>query len=118
MFLKPRMSILKELHEQPEWSRFALFSLSSLMVLSIAGYAWYTSFERDTYIALNPENGAALHDQLIQERPSPVSAVRKGVDSATANIGELIGFDSSKGFDISSRNEDNQGRIYLLPLSE
>jgi hypothetical protein len=112
------MSILKEIREQPEWARLALFGLSCVTVLSVAGYAWFTSFERNAYIALNPEDGAERYAQIAKSRPDPVSTVRKGVDRAAANIGSFIGFDSSKGFDIGPRNEDNQDRVYLLPLSE
>lgn len=112
------MSIFKEIHEQPEWARFVLFGLSCIVVLSVAGYLWFAKFERDAYIALNPEEGAQRYAQVAAQRPNPVTTVRKGVDSAAANIGAFIGLDPDKGFDTGSRNDDNQDRVYLLPLSD
>lgn len=112
------MSLLKEIHEQPEWVRLSLFGLSCVVVLSIAVYVWFAKFERDAYVALNPESGAQRHAEVVQARPNPVTAVRKGVDSAAANIGEFIGLDASKGFDIGARNDDTQAQVYLLPLSD
>lgn len=112
------MSILKEIHEQPEGIRLVLFGLSCVTILSFVGYMWYTSFERAAYIALNPEEGAERYARVAQQRPDPISTVRKGVNSATANIGSFIGFDRSKGFDVGSRSDDDQDRVYLLPLSD
>lgn len=112
------MSIIKEIHEQPAWVRTSLFALSCLTLVSLAGYIWFTGVQRDVIVALDPIDGPDQATRIEQSRPNPLNSVRKGLDSAAANIGGLIGFDSSEGFDSGSRNGDNQDRVYLLPLSE
>ena len=42
----------------------------------------------------------------------------KGLGTAAASIGTLIGLDAEEGFDIGQRNEENHEQVYLLPLSE
>ena len=112
------MSIIKEIHEQPPWIRISLFTLSCVTMVSMVGYLWLTSVQRDVILALDPLDGQDHVAQLERSRPRPLNSMREGLDSAAASIGSLIGFDSSEGFDFGSRNEDNQDRVYLLPLSE
>lgn len=112
------MSFIKEIHEQPEWLRTLLFALSCVTVIAFAGYLVLANFERGVILALNPTDGEQRVAELERNRKNPMTAVRNVAGSAVANIGDILGFDSSAGFDIDPRNEDNQDRVYLLPLSE
>ena len=113
------MSIIKEIHEQPEWLRATLFVLASVAVVSLVTYAWFLSFERDTFLALHPgPEGEARLAQLQDRGPGPLALMSRGLGSAMASIGSLIGLDTSDGFDISVQNGEHQGQTYLLPLSD
>lgn len=112
------MSIIKEIHEQPEWLRTLLFGLTVVTVIALGGYMALTSFERGLIMSLNPEDGEERIARLSQERPNPLRSVREQVGSAVANIGDILGFDASEGFDIEPQKDDNQDRVYLFPLSE
>jgi hypothetical protein len=113
------MSIIREIHEQPEWVRASLFVLSCVVVLSLVTYTWFLSFERETFLALNPgPEGEEQLAQLQDRGPGPLALVSRGLGSAAASIGSLIGLDTSEGFDIGDRNGDNHDRTYLLPLSD
>lgn len=112
------MSIIKDIHEQPAWIRTSLFALSCVTVISLAGYLWLTTAQNDVIIALDPQQGPEHVAELERSRPDPLNGVRQGLHSAAASIGSFIGFDSNEGFDIGPRNDDNQDRVYLLPLSE
>ena len=112
------MSLIKEIHNQPEWVRTLLFALTCVTVVGFAGYMVLTTFERGVILAINPEDGSERIAELEKGRPHPMAAVRRGVSSAMANIGGVLGFDSSAGFDIDPKKDDNQDRVYLLPISE
>ena len=114
------MSVIREIHDQPEWVRLTLFFLCCATVLSAAGYLWLTGFERSIILTANPgEEGQARLAALQEQRgPSPLARLGGGLGSAAASIGRFIGFDREAGFDNGSRNGDNQDRPYLLPLSE
>ena len=113
------MSIIKEIHQQPEWVRVSLFALSCLFIVSMVVYTWFLSFERQTFLALHPgEEGEQQLAELQDRGPGPLALMSRGIGSAAASIGSLIGLDSGAGFDIDERNEDNRGQVYLLPLSD
>ena len=113
------MNIVREIHEQPEWVRATLFGLSSLVVLSLVAYSWFLSFERQTFLALHQGPDAEERLAELQDRgPGPLAMMSRGLGTAAASIGSLIGLDAEEGFDIDGRNGENHERVYLLPLSE
>jgi hypothetical protein len=113
------MPMLREIHEQPEWVRLALFGLSCLIMLSFVGYFWLTSVERRFILALDPgEEGQARVAELERERPDPLGVLGARVGSAVAAIGNVMGFDQDAGFDSGEGNGNNHDRTYLLPLSD
>ena len=112
------MSFIKEIHEQPEWLRTLLFGLTCIIVIAFAGFLTLSTLERGVILTSDPYDGPERLAERQQQRPDPMRTVRNGVNSAVANIGDLIGFDRSAGFDIEPQNGDNRVRTYLLPLSE
>ncbi|HXV27293.1 MAG TPA: hypothetical protein VD862_04715 [Candidatus Paceibacterota bacterium] len=114
------MSIIKELHDQPEWVRLSLFVLSCATVVSVVLSGWFMSFERSAITSMtDPETAAErLAERERSRGPGPLTAVGKWSSAAAASIGKLVGFDREKGFDSTPRNGHNEERTYLLPLSE
>jgi hypothetical protein len=113
------MSVIKEIHDQPKGVRLTLFVLSCTVVLSLATYAWFLSFERQIFLAYNDDPEAEERLAKIQDRgPGLLAAIGEGLGSAVASIGGFIGFDRDEGFDIGTRNDNNHERTYLLPLSD
>jgi hypothetical protein len=113
------MSFIKEIHDQPEWVRAALFVLSCIVVVSLVTYTWFLSFERETFLALHPgPEGEAQLAQLQDRGPGPLALVSRGLGTAAASIGSLIGLKSEEGFDRDVQNGENHERTYLLPLSD
>lgn len=109
------MKIIDEIHQQKPVVRYTLFVLSTFVVLSAAGLAWFTDFERDAYFALHedPAEREAFIAQQDARMPQPLAAVGRGLDSLAASIGSLIGFDEEAGF----QTETEYDTVHLLPLS-
>ena len=107
--------LIRELHQQKPIVRYTLFVLSMFVVLSSAGVAWFSDFERDAYFALNddPQDREEFIARQDERLPNPLAAVGKGLGSLTASIGSLIGFDREEGFDTQPQYDT----VHLLPLS-
>jgi hypothetical protein len=107
--------LIREIHQQKPAVRYTLFVLSTFVVLSAAGVAWFSGFERDAYFALNADPEAREEFVVRQEErlPNPLAALGKGLGSLTASIGSLIGFDREEGFDTQPQYDT----VHLLPLS-
>jgi hypothetical protein len=112
------MSIIQEIHNQKPAVRYTLFVLSVVVVLSIIGFFWFLSFERQVFMALHsdPAERQDFIDRQAANAPKPLTALANGLHSLTASIGSLIGLDGSKGFD-SNKNESNNQTVHPLPLS-
>lgn len=110
------MSFMTEIRSQPPLVRKILWALSSFIAISFIGYFWFTSFEREVFLAWDrtEEEQTAFRERQEARAPKPLAAISKGFGSLTAAIGDLFGFDRSAGFD-TTPSEDT---VYLLPLSE
>ncbi|HXK36227.1 MAG TPA: hypothetical protein VJ553_01455 [Candidatus Paceibacterota bacterium] len=109
------MNIIDEIHRQKPIVRYTLFVLSTFVVLSAAGLAWFTDFERDAYFALHedPADRAEFIAQQEERIPQPLAAIGRGIGSLAASIGSLIGFDKEAGFETRTEYDT----VHLLPLS-
>jgi hypothetical protein len=108
-------NLIEELHQQRPAVRYALFVLSTFVVVSLAGAAWFTGFERDAYFALHddPADREAFLARQNDRLPQPLAAVGRGLGTLAASIGSVIGLDREKGFDTEPRYDT----VHLLPLS-
>ncbi len=110
------MSLIKEIHKQSHPVRYALFGFSAVITLSCVGFVWFRSIQKDMFMAVHSDPGEQQEflAQRVRDIPHPLVALGKGLSSLTANIGSLLGFDGSKGFDRPAQED----KVYLLPLSE
>jgi hypothetical protein len=110
------MSLIQEIHKQHHGVRYALFGFSAVITLSFVGFVWFRSIQKDMFMAVH--NDPAEQAEFLAKReesvPHPFAAIGKGLSSLTANIGSLLGFDGSEGFDSQSQDDT----VYMLPLSE
>lgn len=113
------MSFIQEIHNQKLVVRYALFGFSSVLVISFIGLLWFTSMQRDIFMATHndPTERQAFLDSQESRMPKPLAAIGRATHIFTANIGSLIGWDSSKGFDKTDAVDHDQV-AYPLPLSE
>jgi len=109
------LKIIDEIHRQKPIVRYTLFVLSTFIVLSAAGLAWFTDFERQAYFALNedPTARAAFVAQQDARMPQPLAAIGRGFGSLAASIGSLIGFNEDAGLE----SQPAYDTVHLLPLS-
>lgn len=49
------MSFLDEIREQPRYIRETMFGLCVVITVSIVGIIWFRSFEKNLFVALNPQ---------------------------------------------------------------
>lgn len=113
------MSFIQEIHSQKLAIRYTLFGLSVVLIVSFIGFFWFTSMQRDIFMATHSdpaEQQAFLAEQSLH-MPQPLALISRVARSLTASIGSLIGWDSSKGFDKADATEHNQA-AYPLPLSK
>jgi hypothetical protein len=110
------MSILKEIHQQPEPVRHLMFLLSVIATVSFLGAIWLNSFQRDVFALMNPSDQYEAR-YYAQGKPSPFSPVaiaNKGVDVLRAGIYTVLGLNK----DNSQNNNATQSPKPLLPLSK
>jgi hypothetical protein len=110
------MSLLHEIRSQSRPVRMALWGLSVFTTLSIAGFLWFTSVERQMFMALHtdPEEQQTFLARQEERAPKPLAAMSKALGSLSARIGDFVGFSREEGFD----RPDQQDKVYLLPLSQ
>jgi hypothetical protein len=107
--------LIREIHQQKPAVRYALFVLSTFVVVSAIGLAWFTGFERDAYFALHadPADREAFVTRQDERLPQPLAAIGRGFGSLAASIGSFIGLDREAGFEREPRHDP----VHLLPLS-
>lgn len=110
------MSLIQEIHKQHHGVRYALFGFSAVITLSLVGFVWFRSIQEDMFMAVHddPAEREEFLAKRDQDTPNPFAAIGKGLSSLTANIGSLLGFDTSEGFDTQEQDD----KVYMLPLSE
>ena len=110
------MSLLKEIHRQPTHIRAVLWGLSAFTMISVTGYFWFTSVEREMFVAIHDDPGEQeqFFAQQDARAPKPLAAISATLGSLTASIGSLMGIDQQEGFDRSA----SEDKVYLLPLSK
>ena len=108
------MSFIQDIQRQSSVVRHTLFVFSVVTTVSIVGFFWFTSVQREMYFALHddPQDRQAFLDQHDQSLPQPLAVVSRGLGTLTASIGSLLGIDKDKGLDRSERDT-----VHLLPLS-
>ena len=113
------MTFIQEIHNQKPAVRYALFGFSVVLVISFVGFFWFTSMQRDIFMATHsdPAEQQAFLASQQSYLPQPLALISRVAQSLTASIGSLIGWDSSKGFDKADTTDHNQA-AYPLPLSK
>lgn len=108
------MGLIQEIHAQHRGVRLALWALSVTTVLSVVGFFWITSIEREMFMALHTDVQERQQFLARQDArtPKPLALITKGVTMMTARISDLIGIDRQKGF------HQESGSVYLLPTSQ
>ena len=122
------MSILKNIHEQPQHVREIMFGLCVITTVSLVGAVWFKDLQNDMYALLNPE-------EVQQER----FLAQENSDSLFGVLGKTFGDISSIwtgfwGSDVSIEGMKTEvdpallkksgvenktvNKVYLLPLSE
>ncbi len=114
------MSLLQEIHNQRPVVRHTLFLLSTVAAISAVAFLTVSSLQKDIYFGMHPDpvDRQAFLASRDASRPQPVAAIARAADSLVASIGSLIGWNSSAGFDRSTQQDDTQGGVHLLPVSE
>ena len=112
------MSFLDEIQKQSRSTREAMFALSIIITVSLVGFVWFRSFERNLFVLLNPE----------QEKQEIFFAKQKeGTESIFATIGQagtnlkavisdLWGFLDNDDREALNRIPGFNSRVYELPL--
>lgn len=114
------MTLLDDIRKQNRLVRQTMYALSVATVLSVIGFFWFTSVERQLYMAVNPNPKDQQEFLTRQDQRSPqfLATLGRGLGSLTASIGSLLGFDRSRGFDKGGTAGHTQDAVYLLPLSK
>jgi hypothetical protein len=114
------MSIIHEIHGQSPFVRYTLFGLAIISAVSVVGYFGFTTIQRDMFVALHadPQEQADFIAQQEANRPKPLAALARMSSSLTASIGSMLHINSNAGFDRGGREDNTQGGVHLLPLSE
>lgn len=108
------MSIIHELHQQPQHIRLIMWGLSSFAVIGVVGYFWLSAVRTELFSGLNPDPTAQA--QFAQSQGSGtdlLGAIGHGFGHLVASIGSLIGIESSKGIDSPPQHDT----VHMLPLS-
>lgn len=110
------MSLISEIHSQRPTVRKALWLLSAFIAISFVGFFWFTSVERQMYLALHtdPDEQADFLARQQDRSPKPLAAIGRGFGAMTAVIGNALGLNREAGFD-RAPSEDT---VHLLPLSD
>ena len=103
--------MLKEIRQQPEHVRTIMMWLSVFITVSIVGYFWMKSLNREVYALLNPAQEDQNQTHFAQKNTSsPLSGIKGSWQDLKALISDLVnGLSSTKTkADSSVKNLDDQ----------
>lgn len=117
------MSLLKEIRNQPAGIRKAMFGLSVIALVSLAGTLWFRSFQTNLYSLMNTHDTGGEQDQVATEQQndsqsrSPFALIGDMAKSLGAQMSGFLGRDESPESSGSEKPSIQSGKAHPLPIS-
>jgi len=113
------MSFLDEIQKQSRSTREAMFALSVIITVSLVGFVWFKSFEKNLFVLLNPEQEKqeiffAKQEEVRTE--SMFATIGQAGTNLKAIVSDFMGFLNNDGAETSDRIPGFNSRAYELPL--
>jgi hypothetical protein len=111
------MSFIDEIQKQPQSTREAMFALSVIITVSLIGFIWFRSFERDLFVLLNPDQEKQeLFFAKQGEAESIFATIGKSGTNLRATLSGLWGFLGDKDVERLESIPRFNSEVYELPL--
>lgn len=107
--------IIHEIRQQPSHIRELATVLCTVVVVAIVGLVWFSSFQKDMYALLNPEQKSEAQDKLFaQESKSLFGSIFQVLSDGKAQISNL--FSGSGEVDITNNPSESNTPASAHPL--